>query len=287
MSQLRDIKDRIESVKKTKKITQAMKMVAAAKFKRASNRVSEFRPYLSVVSELLADIVSNSPGEIRSELIDGNQCQNEAVILITGDRGLCGGFNSNIIKFCHGFLDTLHESVSLYLVGRKGGQFFKHRSWPIEGVEEGFFDGLSLDKTRDHLSSIIDSYLNGDIGKVWLVYNEFSSAISSNLVKKQILPVQIHDELTETTDPQDYYMDEDPAEYVASLLMDYLNNQFYSALLESEAAEQGARMAAMDSATDNATDMIGALSLVYNRKRQAQITTELSEIVAGANALVQ
>ena len=282
MAQLRDVKDRIESVKKTRKMTQAMKMVAASKFKRASHRVLSFRPYLEEL-EVLFDL-SLSSADQSDVLISGNDSTVEAVLLIAGDKGLCGGFNANILKFVQTYLKGCSHSIELYIIGHKGYQFFKSSSFKIAKVVEKNVDQISLDESKDLIEELTHRFKSGELGKVSLLYNEFKSAVSTRQVSKQLLPFV--SESSSDVSNESYILEPDIESLFSTLSVDHLSLNLFKGLLESVAAEQGARMAAMDAATDNAGDMIKGLTLEYNRQRQSQITTELSEIVAGAEALV-
>jgi F-type H+-transporting ATPase subunit gamma len=282
VAQLRDIKDRIESVQKTQKMTQAMKMVAAAKFKRASERALNTRPYIKYLKNTLAMVQSQS-GDVDSPLLASHDSNVQAVIIISSDRGLCGGFNSNIIREAENYLKAQVNPVKLYVFGSKAYQHFKSLEWEIVGYYEGLDQNLDSQAVKEYLGQIESDFNAGSYEKVMLFYNEFQSAISTNLISTQLLP--FHMETEEEQAPADYIFEPSAEAIFGMLVEETVLLTLYSAFLESFAAEQGARMAAMDSATENAGEMIKSLKLVYNRQRQAQITTELSEIVAGAEAL--
>ncbi len=282
MAQLRDVKDRIDSVTKTRKMTQAMKMVAASKFKRASQRALAFRPYLDEL-ELLFKL-SLSSADQSDILVSGNNSENEAVLMIAGDKGLCGGFNANILKFVTAYLQNRTNPVELYILGQKGYQCFKSSTFKITKFVEKGIDQITLDDSKDLLEELTSRFKNGELGKVSLLHNEFKSAVSTTQANKQLLPLSGNELSDAPTDS--YVIEPDPDTLFKTLSVDYLTLNLFQGILESIAAEQGARMAAMDAATDNAGEMIKGLTLEYNRQRQAQITTELSEIVAGAEALV-
>lgn len=284
MAQLRDIKQRIESVQKTRKMTQAMKMVAAAKFKRASQRVQQSKSYLEQLEHMLSSCLPQLTGVVDTPFLNGNTAKNEAVIVVTGDRGLCGGFNANIIKYATKFLTDKPKDTILYLFGSKGCQFFQKKEFHIEKKYEKFLDKVTVKQVDDIKTLVTEDFLSGKFSKVTLVYSEFKSAISTNLRNVQLLPLKF--ESKSNAPLVDYILEPEPVAVVETLISEYLGLTLYRAFLESFAAEQGARMAAMDSATDNAGEMIRDLTLLFNRKRQAQITTELTEIVAGAEALV-
>lgn len=286
MAQTRDIKNRIGSVKKTQKITQAMKMVSAAKFKRASDRVLKARSYSNELENILSFTTVQSDGDSISPYLEANPNANkDAVIIITGDRGLCGGFNSNIIKYAENFLNGHDKEIDLYLFGTKAIQHFKSKNYEIKHTLINFYDGMTLPKIEDVINPILSAYQNKEYGHVWLFYNEFATALSSKLTKQQLLPLKFEKKDIDVKD--DYFFEPEKSSVLNEIIMDFITFTIYKSVIESKTGEEGARMAAMDAATDNAKDMIRALTLIYNRTRQAQITTELSEIVAGAEALVQ
>ncbi|RAP34088.1 ATP synthase F1 subunit gamma [Candidatus Marinamargulisbacteria bacterium SCGC AG-410-N11] len=285
MSKLKEFKVRIDSVKKTRKMTQAMKMVAAAKFKRASEKAIKFRSYQSHFEDLVK-LVQKS--DIDLPILKKNSSKNplNIAIVISSDRGLCGGFNSNVLKFAFNKLNG-NTKTDLYIYGRKAIQFFKTKPWPIQKKEEGFTGRLTLENIKKELEPLVDKYIAGEINSIKIYYNEFGTALSSKLMEKQILPIENSDTDSVNLEKDDFFLEPSPEAISKKVVNEYLVNTLYSAFLESNAAEQGARMAAMDSATNNAGEMIQALTLLYNRQRQAIITTELSEIVAGGEALLQ
>lgn len=283
MSKLRDLKARIDSVKKTKKMTQAMKMVSAAKFKRASDEILRFRSYYNNFQYLLESIKLHSDEGNNHPLFFDNGVKKHVVIVLTGDRGLCGGFNTNVAKGAAEFCKTLNtEDVEVICFGRKAAQLFKRHKWNVIANHEGLQHN-SLKQVRQLIRPIRTRFLNKEVGKVTLFYTEFKSAVSSQVAQMNLLPIIV--EPTQGQGMQDIIFEPDAASLFSQLSTDYLYLSVYMSFLESKAAEEGARMAAMDSATDNAKEMVGDLSLLYNRVRQAKITTELAEIVAGANAL--
>jgi len=283
MAQLRDIKSRIESVQKTRKMTQAMKMVAASKFKRASEKVSQSTLYLGHIEDIISKLSSQSEGSIDNPLFQENSSEKTLYILLTGDRGLCGSFNTNIIKYADSFLSK-DKHAELIIFGKKGYQHFRNKTVEINDYRERFFENLSVESVGSVISSITRSYEADKYGKVVLLYNKFISAVANEPVSKQLLPLSITSDEQSTSD--DSILEPSIDDVLEGVSSQFLELTLYKACLESSAAEQGARMAAMDSATTNAGEMIQELTLLYNRQRQAQITTELSEIVAGAEALV-
>lgn len=286
MAQTREIKNRIGSVKKTQKITQAMKMVSAAKFKRASNRVLKARSYSQELENILSFTTVKNDGDRISPFLESNpEAKKDAVILITGDRGLCGGFNSNIIKYCETFLNSHNTDIDLYIIGTKAIQHFKSKKWNVKKTFINYYDTMTLPKIEKTIKPILSAYEKKEYGHVWLFYNEFATALSSNLTKQQLLPLKFEKKDIDIKD--DYFFEPEKSTVLNEIIMDFITFTIYKSVIESKTGEEGARMAAMDAATDNAKDMIKDLTLIYNRTRQAQITTELSEIVAGAEALVQ
>ncbi|MGE4170085.1 MAG: ATP synthase F1 subunit gamma [Candidatus Margulisiibacteriota bacterium] len=284
MAQTREIKNRIESVKKTKKITRAMKMVAAAKFKKAVDQATHARPYAEALEELLAKAVSGLKPEDFPTLMKPNGSSVHAVIVIAGDRGLCGGFNTNVLKFSNQFLAQQNEGIELHLFGVKTVQFFRNKPYTVADSKTFFTENVSLEAIRPILASFVDRFLNGEIGQLSLCFSEFHSALSSKPTAKTLLPIT-----PKVGEKSPYNTIFEPSVEVVLgwAIQEYLGCAINKAFLDSKAAEEGARMAAMESATDNAESMIRELTLLYNRNRQAQITSELSEIVAGAEALVQ
>jgi F-type H+-transporting ATPase subunit gamma len=283
MAQLRDIKNRIDSVTKTRKMTQAMKMVSASKFKRASKKVSESKQYLESLESIISSISSQNEGSLDSPLFEGNDASKTLIVLLSGDRGLCGSFNSNIIKFTEKTIEENPGDVELIIFGKKGYQHFNSRNASIKDYRERFFENVDVESVHTIISSIVKDYVDGNVGKVILLYNKFITAISNVPVKKQLLPMNVESS-SDVND--DLILEPSVEDVLESVGTQYLDLTLFKACLESSAAEQGARMAAMDLATTNAGDMIKELTLLYNRQRQAQITTELSEIVSGAEALV-
>ncbi|MFT5170746.1 MAG: F-type H+-transporting ATPase subunit gamma [Candidatus Marinamargulisbacteria bacterium] len=286
MAQSKDIKDRIGSVKKTKKITQAMKMVSAAKFKRATQETMRIRPFLQGFNSILQRL-SLDPSVLESSAyLDSNGNDKRVVILVTSDRGLCGGFNSHLIKFAQSVVGEDPENTEMVIFGNKGYQHFRRRGVTIVDHHLGFSEGLRLEKVAGFITPLMERFLKKEIGKIQILFNEFGSALSSHLVNQQLLPLKIEASAEEASGVSNYFFEPSDDAIVDELAKQTIVTSIYRAFVESRAAEEGARMAAMDSATDNASDMIKGLTLLYNRTRQAQITTELSEIVAGAEALV-
>lgn len=282
MATLRDIKRRIKSVKSTQQITKAMKMVAAAKLKRAQDDITAARPYAEKMQNIMNSLASKVMPDAHPLLSkrDGNRVE---FIIITSDRGLCGGFNSNIIRAAEGFVSkNSGKNITLNLVGKKAKDYFKRRNLTIRQERPIGSGRPKYDAAAGIAKEIVDSYIKEAFDETYLLYSEFKSVLSQKPVVQRLLPV----EQTETGEVSGEYIYEPSEEAIlAELLPKYIEVQIFRALLESQASEHGARMAAMDSATKNAKEMIGSLTLTYNRVRQAAITKELMEIVGGAEAL--
>jgi F-type H+-transporting ATPase subunit gamma len=297
MGSLRTIRTRIRSVRNTQKITKAMKMVAAAKLRRAQDAVVRARPYAQLIDEMLASLV-RSPEEVEQAphpLMHVRPVRRVEVLLMTSDRGLCGGFNANVIRRGQRFLveeGAQLERVQFSTVGRRGRDFARKRNIPTRKDYVGFFGKLGFWQAKQIADDLIHSFLNDELDAVYLLYNEFKSAIAQQISLKQLLPIvpKALDPEKAKPDPKGllpapHLYEPSRPEVLRDLLPRHLAMQVWRALLESEASEHGARMTAMDAATKNASEMIGRLTLEYNRARQAAITKELMEIVSGAEAL--
>ena len=286
MATLRDIRRRISSVKSTQQITRAMKMVSAAKLRRAQDRILNARPYAVRLNELVSQIAAGSSTNSHP-LFEQREVNHVTLITVTSDKGLCGSFNANIIKQTKDLYDSVPRegSASLITIGRKGEEFFRRRNYPIADRLINIFQDLSYLMVKEVSESIQTRFLNGETDRVALVYNNFKSVGSQELITEQILPVPPVDSDEDSGFGTDYIYEPDAAELLGDLVPRNLTTQIWRALLESNAAEHAARMVAMESATENAEEMIYDLTLHYNKARQAAITTEISEIVGGAEAL--
>ena len=284
MPSLIDIRRRIRSVKNTQQITKAMKMVSAAKLRRAQDRVLASRPYGGLLRKVLANVAVAAASDERAgqnPLLGQRPEQRILLVLVTGDKGLAGAFNSNLIKGAQRFAaERSGASVSMVLIGRKGRDFFKKRSAAVVSEHIGLAAKVAYDDTAAIARAAMELYRNDEIDAVYLLYNEFKSVMAQKLTLSRVLPV----EMPEQTAPVDYIYEQPPAEMLAALLPRYVEMEFYRALLESAAAEHAARMTAMEAATSNAGEMIDKLTLYMNRVRQASITKEIIEVVSGAAA---
>ncbi|WP_225411923.1 ATP synthase F1 subunit gamma [Stigmatella hybrida] len=296
MASLRDIRKRIRSVKNTRQITKAMKMVAAAKLRKAQDSIIAARPYAQTLDQIIADLAARSGDqELAHPLLVSRPVKRAEVVLLTSDRGLAGGFNSNVIRRANRFIfeNSGLERVQLSTVGRKGHDFFRQRGQNIRKDYGGLYQRLNYLAAREMAEELTASFLNGEVDAVYVVYNEFISAISQKITVEQLLPLQNFAPAAPAGTPAaatatsmvDFEYEPDRQAVLDRLVPQAISIKLYRALLESVASEHGARMSAMENATRNASDMIADLSLHYNRTRQAVITKELSEIVSGAEAL--
>jgi len=286
LASLRDIRRRIASVRSTQQITKAMKMVSAAKLRRGQESLFNARPYAERIDTLLAHVAVQVDRH-QHPLLAEREPKNILYMIFTSDRGLCGSFNANIIRKAKTEIDahTGQAGVKLITIGKKGFDHFSRRGYPIIEKQLQIFDHLEF-KHAAALSSLIQSlYQQKEVDRVLIVYNEFKSAAVQKLVTRQLLPIQAHPPEIEKYQPVEYLYEPSAEIILEQLCPKFLNIQIWRMLLESSAAEQGARMVAMESASDNAQEMIYNLTLYYNKVRQAAITKEIAEIVGGAEAL--
>ncbi len=284
MPSLLDIRRRIRSVKNTQQLTKAMKTVSAAKLRRAQDRVFSARPYAEQLKKVLGNLTARLEN-ISHPLLAVRPEERILLLVVTADRGLCGAFNSNIVRAAQGFLrDHQQQSVSLMTAGRKGRDFFKRRGIPIRAEFVNIFSRLDYGHAKDITERVVEAYSNEEVDAVYAVYNEFKSVIQQRVVIEKMLPLS-NRELQQTEGQSDYIFEQPPQELFNRLLPRYAEIQVYRALLESAASEHGARMASMDTASRNAGEMIDILTLNMNRIRQAAITREIIEVVSGAGAL--
>ncbi|HEX5886961.1 MAG TPA: ATP synthase F1 subunit gamma [Pyrinomonadaceae bacterium] len=293
MPNLLDIRRRIKSVKNTQQITKAMKMVSAAKLKRAQDRVVTARPFANKMAEVLSELAKRTDEDFHHPLLDLRGDQRYLLVLITADKGLCGAFNTNLTKAAQSFMrENSDKTIELMAIGRKGRDFFRNRHAVIAGEYLGLTGKgrVEFSEALEVARSIIKVYTEDTgIDKVFLIYNEFKSVLSQRVVLEQLLPVsRAKAEEPDAKSPQslvDYIYEQPPAEMFSRLLPRLVETQIFRALLESVASEHGARMTAMDSASKNASELIDSLTLNMNRIRQAAITNEIIEVVSGAAAL--
>jgi F-type H+-transporting ATPase subunit gamma len=287
MPSLIDLRRRIRAVKSTQQITKAMKMIAASRLKRAQDRVVSARPFAQRMLRVLNGLVSRVEQDAHPLLRMPDQATGTPLlIVISADRGLCGSFNSNIIKAAGQFIvnEGRGREVALGLIGRKGREFFRRRGFDVRYEATGIFQRLSFNDAADIANSAIDEFTSGRVSSVYLVYNEFKSVMTQRLVVERLLPIP-RLEGDEAVGPSvDYLYEPEPADIFRDLLPRHVQVQVYRALLESNAAFFAAQMTAMDAATRNSSEMIDNLTLYMNKVRQAAITREIIEVVSGAAA---
>jgi F-type H+-transporting ATPase subunit gamma len=294
MPNLLDIRRRIKSVKNTQQITKAMKMVSAAKLKRAQDRVVTARPFANKMIEVLAGLADRTDENFHHPLLDARGDERYLLVLVTADKGLCGAFNTNLIKAAQAFIrENPGKQIEILAVGRKGRDFFRRRGATLAGEYIGvtgkgrvdFSEALEI--ARDIIKRFTE---DKEIDKAFLIYNEFKSVLQQRVVTEQLLPVSraasadSEPAADKPVNLVDYIYEQPPAEIFSRLLPRLVETQIFRALLESIASEQGARMTAMDSASKNARELIDSLTLNMNRVRQAAITNEIIEVVSGAAA---
>lgn len=283
MPNLRDVKQRIRSVKNTEQMTKAMKLVSASKLRKAQAAIQTARPYAHKMRDVMNHLVARCNKDLHP-LLDNRTGNRVLLVVITADRGLCGAFNSNIVKMTQELIkENTDREISLFIAGKKGLDFFQNRPYKIQDKYLGWtkdFEYLKAVEIGDMLAQL---FIENKTDRIYMVYNEFKSIMLQEVIREQLLPIVSEeagdDQLT------DYIFEPDEETILEDLLKRYMTTQIYRAFLESSASEHGARMTAMDSASRNAKEMIGQLTLFYNRTRQAHITKELIEIVNGAEAL--
>ena len=285
MANLKEIRSRITSVGSTMQITSAMKMVSAAKLKRAQDAITQMRPYANKLTELLVNLSSTldvSEGGVYSE---NRELKKLLFVTITSNRGLCGGFNANIIKKAKHLIEEEYEGIeaNIMSIGKKSSEHFTKNKYSVVSTHDDLYDDLTFNNVSDVAQSIMDSFVNKEYDKVILLYNQFKNAATQIVINEQFLPIQAPEE--STSDTGDYIFEPNKKNIVDSLIPKSLKTQLYKAVLDSHASEHGARMTAMHKATDNAGELKKELTLSYNKARQAAITGEILEIVGGAEAL--
>jgi F-type H+-transporting ATPase subunit gamma len=284
LASTRDLRRRIRSVRNTEQLTRAMKMVAAARLRRAQESILAARPYAHRMRDVLARLAARTDAS-RHPLLAERGDEHVELLIVTSDRGLCGSFNANIIRRAAQFLDERAEqSITLHTVGRKAHEFFRRREHRIKKAYSDVFRDFSFTRAREIGQDLIDRFMRRELDAVYMAYNEFKSAIQQRVVVEKLLPLK-RIQAAGGAGGLEYLYEPEPARLLDSLLKRHVNVQVWAALLESNAAENGARMSAMDTATKNAGELIDRLTLQMNRIRQAAITKEIIEVVSGADAL--
>ncbi|MEM8847875.1 MAG: ATP synthase F1 subunit gamma [Bacteroidota bacterium] len=283
MANLKEIRNRISTVSSTMQITSAMKMVSAAKLKKAQDAITAMRPYANKLTELLQSLSASLDGDAGSAYADNREVNKVLVVAITSNRGLCGAFNSNILKQCAVLEDTYAgKQVDFLAIGKKGNDGLSRKSNVVANKSE-IFDGLTFDAVSEIAEELMARFTDGDYDKIELVYNKFKNAATQIVMTEQFLPIVPIE--GDNQNSGDYIFEPEKAEIVEQLIPKSLKTQLYKAIRDSFASEHGARMTAMHKATDNATELRDQLKLTYNKARQAAITNEILEIVGGAEAL--
>lgn len=284
---LKEVRNRIQSVKSTQQITKAMKMVSAAKLRRAQDAIIQMRPYAQKLQEMLGNIVSNAEGDVTMSLASERPVKNILVIAITSDRGLCGGYNSNIIKLAKQVIKEKYAdkgNAEVLPLGKKGYEYFSKNKFKVIDHYWNIFSELDFEHIASVAKFAMEAFEKGEVDAVELVYSEFKNAGTQKFTVEQFLPVK-RTERKKGEAKADFIFEPDKDVLIQELMPKILNTQLYKAILDAHASEHGARMTAMDKATENAEELLKSLKISYNRARQAAITTELTEIVSGAAAL--
>ncbi len=287
---LKEVRNRIKSVQSTQQITKAMKMVSAAKLRRAQDAITQMRPYAKKLQEMLSNIVSSSDGEVSMDLAVERPVEKVLIIVVTSDRGLCGGYNSNLIKLAKQTINEKYAeqyrkgNVQILPIGKKGFEHFTKNGFNVINSYWDIFTGLSFEKVQTAAKYAMNAFAAKEIDAVEVIYSEFKNAASQIYIAEPFLPIQKISS-TENKRKSDFIFEPNQQVLIAELMPKILNTQLFKAVLDANASEHGARMTAMDKASDNANELLKSLKISYNRARQAAITTELTEIVSGAAAL--
>jgi F-type H+-transporting ATPase subunit gamma len=291
MANLKEVRNRIASVTSTQQITKAMKMVSAAKLKRATNAIIQLRPYADKLKDMLANL-SASLEDGSSPFLEERAPKRVLIVVVSSNRGLAGAFNTNVIKTANNLIAEKYSdqlkagNVSIVGIGKKGQEFYQRRKYNVIGNNNELFSDLTFLNVSKVTEAIMDGFLKGEFDRVEVVYNRFKNAAVQFLTVEQLLPVpKAEKQQNVSTSQVDYILEPSQEEIVEQLIPKNIKIQLYKAVLDSHASEHGARMTAMDKATDNAGELLKQLKLSYNQARQAAITTELTEIVSGAAAL--
>jgi F-type H+-transporting ATPase subunit gamma len=291
MANLKEVRTRIQSVKSTQQITKAMKMVAASKLRKAQDAILLMRPYVNKLNGILENASASLDKEHQSEFSAERELQKVLIVIITSDRGLCGAFNSNAIKSALSLIKEKFEQQEsdnglwILPIGKKGFEYFKKRNYQVIEGFSNIYAELSFEKVKEAAEFAMNGFLEGEYDRVEIVYNEFKNVATQILKKEQFLPLRKNEEDISNTATLDFIFEPSVEYILQEMIPRTLKVQFYKAVLESNASEHGARMTAMNQATENAGELLNSLKLVYNRTRQAAITTEILEIVGGAEAL--
>ena len=282
MANLKEIRNRISSVSSTMQITSAMKMVSAAKLKKAQDAITAMRPYSDKLTQMLVNLSSSV--DFENVYLSSRKVKNKLVVCITSNRGLCGAFNSNVIKKCTEIANSSDESVSFLCIGKKGADILS-KNYNVIQTNNEIFDDLTFENISAIAEKLMSMFLNKEFDSVQIVYNKFKNAATQIVIQEQYLPIENNDSENDQKESSDYIFEPSQVEIISELIPKSLKTQLYKSIRDSYASEHGARMTAMHKATDNATELRDQLKLTYNKARQAAITNEILEIVGGAEAL--
>ncbi len=288
--QLKEVRNRIKSVQSTQQITKAMKMVSAAKLRRAQDAITQMRPYAQKLQEMLSNIVSNTEGDMHIKLAEERAVEKVLLIVITSDRGLCGGYNANLIKLAKLTIAEKYAAqhqkgnVSIWNIGKKGYESLLKAGYKVDATYKDIFLNLNFESVQAAAQAAMKAFENKEFDAVEIIYSEFKNAATQQYKAEQFLPIP---KVTNNNSSKksDFIFEPAKEELIAELMPKILNTQLFKAVLDCNASEHGARMTAMDKASENANELLKSLKISYNRARQAAITTELTEIVSGAAAL--
>ena len=282
MANLKEIRNRISSVSSTMQITSAMKMVSAAKLKKAQDAITAMRPYSDKLTQMLVNLSSSV--DFENVYLSPRKVKNKLIVCVTSNRGLCGAFNSNVIKKCTEIANSSDESVSFLCIGKKGADILS-KNYNVVQTNNEIFDDLTFENISAIAEKLMSMFLNKEFDSVQIVYNKFKNAATQIVIQEQYLPIENNDSENDQKESSDYIFEPSQVEIISELIPKSLKNQLYKSIRDSYASEHGARMTAMHKATDNATELRDQLKLTYNKARQAAITNEILEIVGGAEAL--
>lgn len=282
MANLKEIRNRISSVSSTMQITSAMKMVSAAKLKKAQDAITAMRPYSDKLTQMLVNLSSSV--DFENVYLSPRKVKNKLIVCITSNRGLCGAFNSNVIKKCTEIANYSDENVSFFCIGKKGSDILS-KSYNVIHSNNVIFDDLTFENISTIADKVMSMFLNKEYDSVEIVYNKFKNAATQIVIQEQYLPIENNKSKDNEKDSSDYIFEPTQIEIISELIPKSLKTQLYKSVRDSYASEHGARMTAMHKATDNATELRDQLKLTYNKARQAAITNEILEIVGGAEAL--
>jgi F-type H+-transporting ATPase subunit gamma len=288
--QLKEVRLRIKSIQGTQQITKALKMVSAAKLRRAQDAIVQMRPYAKKLQEVLSNIVSGTEGDIGLELAKSRPVEKVLYFVITSDRGSCGSYNSNIVKLARQSMQQKYpaqlaaKQITVWSIGKKGYDFFERNNFKVSATYKDIFLHLNFEHVQQAAQAAVQAFLRHEFDAIEIVYSEFRNAATQVFTVEPFLPIA-KVEVKPGAQKADFIFDPSKEELIAELMPKILNTQLFKAVLDANASEHGARMTAMDKATENASELLRGLKISYNRARQAAITTELSEIVSGAAAL--